>query len=224
MKSRAISFDGHARRWAVKENMMKPYMTLVASVLLLTTGCATTLREKPPWQGFRSRKAYLLSRLSDQTGTTEGYGHEFTIHEHDPAKSLIEMGPDCVPDLMRYLNDMQPTKAWWFGRSSRYNLRVSDVVVCILRKIGSEKEVKSLRRRLKMYDEVTEHVDEFTTYHETLSFNDLRWYPDLMRPARSGQSILMWAIRDIEERIKERKAKAQPAAPVDRGQAPPTEP
>jgi len=175
---------------------------LLVSFMSAFAGCtkATVTPQEP---SFEIVSGLLYRLLPEQTGTTEGYCHEFTIHLHEPARSLIAIGPECIPELIKHIDDMRPTQAYWYGRSSMYNLRVSDVVVCILRKIGGESELEILRERLNMYKEVMEHVDQFTNYHETFR-GKLRWYSELMRPARSGRAIIMWAIREIEERMNDK--------------------
>lgn len=196
--------------------MKHPCVPLAVILGLLLTGCCKhgQVPDNKPVQADAKRPQSqedriraLCETLTEQTGYTEGYACEFDIHEHEPAKSLIAIGPACLKHLKYSLNDFRSTKAWWWGRSSRYNLTVSDVVVCILRKIGGREEADMLRRRMDSFDIVWRHACDFYSYHAKSSRVELEWYMSLMEPAKSGWAIMSWAADEIEERLGDKKRK-----------------
>jgi hypothetical protein len=79
----------------------------------------------------------LVAALPTQTGETEGYGREFDIDQHEPARSLVAIGAAAVPALVGKLADGTPTQAGWHGRSSFHQLSVGDVSACTLRAMRS---------------------------------------------------------------------------------------
>jgi hypothetical protein len=181
-------------------------------LLLLTSGCrpGPATQSNAPRQEteaeFESRVWKLCEKLPEQTGNTDGYCERYNIDEHEPAKSLITIGPKCLPYLRKWcLDDMRKTKAWWNGRGSRYNLAVCDVVVCIMRHIGGEEERALLLRRREAYSEVWDRAVKYGNYHKKWSRDELGWYLNMARPARSGGSIMSWAIDAIDHRLKKEK-------------------
>jgi hypothetical protein len=145
----------------------------------------------------------LIWKLPEQTGNTDGYpaDQKYNIHEHEPAKSIIALGPKCIPELLKWINSSTSTKAEWRGRSSHYTLKVSDIVVCILGEIGGKEELALLERRQKRLDKIWHDARDYKDSQKEWTDDEKAAYMELFEDSKSGMVITMWAVDYMKSRL-----------------------
>ncbi len=150
-----------------------------------------------------------LRMLPQQTGNTDGYPQmmRYNIHRHEPARSIISIGPRCIPLLKNLLNDNTLTKATWPGRSGSYTLRVSDVVVCILREIGGPVELAVLKRHHGIQHKIWLNAKVYKDKMHNWTSNEKSSYMYRFEDCHRGKTITIWAIQVMEVRLGKQKGK-----------------
>jgi hypothetical protein len=192
-----------------------PADMIVASLTLLVASgvFSLTAEDKTPQKADEVEQKHkeweetltLLLKLPEQTGNTDGYPESaegrYNIHEHEPAKSIIALGPKCIPELRKWSNSATLTKAHWFGRTGEYTLRVSDIVVCILREIGGKEELAALERHKQLLNKIWHDARDYKDAQKEWTDDEKAAYMGRFEDCNAGMVITEWAIDHMKARL-----------------------
>jgi ABC-type dipeptide/oligopeptide/nickel transport system ATPase subunit len=174
--------------------------TLLTTIMGLTRFHRGVIR----WRGGDIARAPAYVRSRSEYPQAQRYN----IDQHEPARSIIQLGARSVPELMRRLGDRTPTKAYWSGRSSGYTLKVADVAVCILQHVGDKAVLEKLERRQAWLDKVWRDAHDYKNRQKDWSEEEKTAYIDLFDDLGSSCVITLWASMGLKARLEAPATKA----------------